>query len=165
MTLLTRLFFCAVAASGLLITTASVSPEWFTSVGLDVWTLPELHSQMARHRAKAAVMDAEAALVKERLDAKLETTIAVIEGRVSLLSAAARFGQLNRQHPPSMRHLHLFTSGNSENEKLCRQVIGWVSNQLPFRRTESEAERVVDRLEKQLQAHLEKHGRVILPEN
>jgi hypothetical protein len=81
-------------------------------------------------------------------------------GQLSLLTAAARFQAVNRQagHPVYPQGL---PSGPQDGEALCRNLIGWV--QLALRDRPEQAEAVCQRLELELQDHLNRFGRVDLP--
>jgi hypothetical protein len=87
----------------------------------------------------------------------------VVAGRITLLEAAARFGELNSQLPNGGRKILLYSTGASEGERLCWQVIRWIRhNQLNL--SEAEARTVERRLETELEDLLERDGTVQLPE-
>ena len=93
---------------------------------------------------------------KDRIAGKL------IDGRLTLFEAAARFGRLNAEPPAPPLALSLFYPSDSEEERLCRQVIGWASRKLE----KSEPGRATDfagACEEELRRHKERHGTVVLP--
>lgn len=73
---------------------------------------------------------------------KQEAVTAVIDGKLSLLEAAARFRD---------------GKANMDGETLCRAVIGWVHLALSDRPEKAEA--VSLRLESELQSYLDRTGR------
>jgi hypothetical protein len=81
---------------------------------------------------------------------KQQAVVAVIDGRMSLLEAAARFRAA--QQPPVP----------ADGETLCRSVIGWV--ELALRDCPERAELVTRRLEQELQGYLDRFGRLPSPE-
>jgi hypothetical protein len=93
---------------------------------------------------------------KERLAAEL------IDGRLTLFEAAALFHRLNAE-PPAPPPLALSYPGDSEEERLCRQVIGWAWHRLekcdPGRANDLEGA-----CEEELRRHKERHGTVVLPD-
>jgi len=93
---------------------------------------------------------------KERLAGEL------IDGRLTLFEAAARFRRLNAE-PPAPPPLALSYPGDSEEERLCRQVIGWASRRLE-KSDPGRANDFAGACEEELRRHKERHGRVVLPD-
>src|SRR5438270_10850780 len=85
----------------------------------------------------------------QRLQAKQHAVAALIEGRLALVEAAARFGAAGPAAHPE------------DGESLCRSLIGWAH--LALRDRPERAEALSEELENQLQAHLARHGAVRLP--
>jgi hypothetical protein len=89
----------------------------------------------------------------------------VAAGRLTLLEAAAGFRELNSRWPPFdwrlwRQFIHGRFSGVSDEEGLCRQVIGCAKSTL-WQQPEK-AEQVARRLEAELDQHL-RHGTLRLP--
>jgi hypothetical protein len=86
----------------------------------------------------------------------------VRDGNLTLFEAAAQFKRLNHQpQPTKLDPLYPF-AGQTENEKVCRQVITWLTSyvqDLP----PSQGEAVLERAEAELRDHLACNGTVILP--
>jgi glutathione S-transferase len=100
--------------------------------------------------------------VDRRVREKERIGCAVIDGRLTLFEAAALFRRLN-EAPPKPAPLSASFPGDSEEERLCRQVIRWAWRRL------SEcypggAEALVAPYEEELRRHKERHGRVVLPD-
>jgi hypothetical protein len=91
-----------------------------------------------------------------RLRAKQQVIAELINGRVPLLEATARFwaaqcpAKEQAGAPPS-----------DDGEQLCRTVIGWAYLALSERPERADA--FSEELEQELQAHLTRHGTVRLP--
>jgi hypothetical protein len=79
----------------------------------------------------------------QRVEAKQEIVAQLIDGRISLLEAATRFGTVGR----STRQIQ------PDTEALCRTVIGWAN--LALMEKPERAELVTAQLECELQSYLE----------
>lgn len=106
----------------------------------------------------------ESAVSVQRSIAKDQVIGRLMAGELSLVEAAAWFRYLNdnpAEHPMDYRY---HETGDSDEEKLCRQVIAWVRNRLQAESaSDSQIEVVVGRLERELDARLARDGRVELP--
>jgi hypothetical protein len=99
--------------------------------------------------------------VDRRADQKQALAIAVIEGRLPLPQAAARFRDLNAQPPTyNWAAFRLFYPGDSDDERHCREVIEFVRQDVRQRPGTDPA--AVGRLEAELQGLLEQ-GNFRLP--
>jgi hypothetical protein len=99
-----------------------------------------------------------------RMAERRELVHQVRDGQISLFAAAAEFKRLNSLGNPSKFDPLLTFPGASQNEKLCRQVIVWLQQEmdgLPPRQRQL----IIDRLEEDLCDHLGRNGTVILPED
>ncbi len=86
----------------------------------------------------------------------------VRDGKLSLFEAAAQFKLLNHQPQPTTLDPVYPFAGKTENEKVCRQVITWLTSyveNLP----PSQGQAVLERAEAELRDHLARNGTVILP--
>jgi hypothetical protein len=104
-----------------------------------------------------------------RIGAKKDIVDEVIAGRLSLVQAAALFGALNQLPPesvkPSLSDLdpsRLRFLAHSDEDRLCQQVVRWVSWELAGEPDRREA--TVARLEAEFKAALRKEGTVRLPD-
>jgi hypothetical protein len=106
---------------------------------------------------------AEVEVMVLRTFAKRHIAQEAAAGRRSLVEAAALFGQLNRLPPvgrlPDYPHL----SGDTEEERLCRQVIVFVTRSGPDWNSES-VRATAARLEVELRQELARDGIVRLPD-
>ena len=96
---------------------------------------------------------------KERIAARIEA------GQLTLFEAAVIFAQLDEKWPGSQLFLQM-VSGASEEEKHCRLVIRWMDLRAAYSQSDEEAERIRQRLEAELQEHLDRNGGVVeLPDD
>jgi hypothetical protein len=95
--------------------------------------------------------------LQRRSAAKELIVRSLIEGRITLFEAAALFRDLNREYP-ELRFLD--APGDSEEEKLCRQVIRWVEAVLGA--PERAGRDASARFEEELRWHKQQNGKVIL---
>jgi hypothetical protein len=119
--------------------------------------------QPASSEAKRQVLPETLAL---RIAAKSHIAEKVIDGRLSLAQAAALFGALNRLEPQSLKTrsdtyaLRDRFPAHTEEERLCRQVVQWVSAELANEHDRQEA--TLARLEDEFKEF--KQGMVQLPD-
>ena len=96
--------------------------------------------------------------VLQCLVAKQQIIRQVIEGRLELWDAASQFHAVHRVAAACIERATGMPTAHSDTENLCRTVIGWVYLSLSNR--PEEAERVSGRLDRELQCHLAKNGKV-----
>jgi hypothetical protein len=86
----------------------------------------------------------------------------VAAGHMSLFEAAAEFKRLNHEPSPSSYDAVGAMPGDSENERVCSQVISWLESttrQLP----PSQRELVIERARAELREHRARNDTVVLP--
>jgi hypothetical protein len=97
-----------------------------------------------------------------RMEGKNQVTRDLIAGRITLPEAAARFKVLNETPADCPFNYENKAEGNSEGERLCRQVINWAVTEVA-QTSEAQAQALSQRLEAELQVHLRRDGTVWLP--
>jgi hypothetical protein len=95
-----------------------------------------------------------------RILAKRHIAREAAAGTRSLVQAATLFRKLNRHPPAVVPADHPSLTGRTEDERLCWQVIGYVTNEEDW----PEAATAAARLEAELQEELRRHGAVRLPD-
>jgi hypothetical protein len=100
-------------------------------------------------------------LALQRLQAKQQIIAELIEGRLHLLEATVRFRAAAQTAGAAEGRELPGTKCPEDGEELCRSVIGWAH--LALRDRPERAEAFSDQLERELQAHLARHGGVQLP--
>jgi hypothetical protein len=98
--------------------------------------------------------------VLQGLAVKMQIVKQVIEGRMPLLEAAARFQAVTRQ--ASVENALNAPPAATDNEVMARSVIGWV--ELVLRDRPEQADVISARLESELQSHIQRFGKVLLPQ-
>jgi hypothetical protein len=156
MTSLLRLGLCAFAACGLLAGTAALDPPTAASFGVDVWSLPDLERQVQENEQRAAELDRFDAVVRGRLEEKLRLTAGVLDGRVTLRQAAARFTELNARQPAMTEQVRSVYPGRTEEESTCRQVLGFAESRVTRERPDQRE--AFDRLREEFEALLREQG-------
>jgi hypothetical protein len=105
----------------------------------------------------------EAQIAMRRVKEKTEVIRRLRRGELTLFEAAAWFRHINNEPPEYSNTTWQRLPGNCNNEKVCRQVLYWVTGQLVGRAPQSEINALLERLEGELQQHIVEHGSVILP--
>jgi hypothetical protein len=112
--------------------------------------------------AQSSDLQAQVDSNHRRLQAKYAIVMELLARRLTLLEAAARFGDLDADVPGLRVRLSQHYPGASYEVALCRQVIAHARSVLQVHAPE-QAERVVAHLEAELQAHLECEAGLRLP--
>jgi hypothetical protein len=116
---LSVLALLAIALAGL----SQYRPAWAERMGLDWWSLPDLHDEIRRYEEQDAQINRREQAVIARLVAKSAVIDDMRTGRLSLARAAAKFRRLNTLPPACALDPGECSAG--EGERLCRQVIFW----------------------------------------
>jgi hypothetical protein len=101
----------------------------------------------------------ECRMITRRIAAKAELTELLCRGELSLFQTAACFRALHGEQGGYASPHWVGIPGQTEEEKLCRQVIQWASGRLPQDRSGE----LQGRLERELAEHIAREGRVVLP--
>jgi hypothetical protein len=130
--------------------------------GPDSYAVPAPLSEWYQKVAEGQQLDDNLERSMRRREAKAAIVAEVIADRLTLLEAAAQFRDLNATWPRASHWLQQRYPGAPYELALCRQIIDRVCIELrqcaPERR-----DRVVARLEAELQAHLESEASHSLP--
>ena len=130
--------------------------------GLDSYAVPGPLSKLHQKIEKCQELDDDLERSMRRLEAKEAIVAEVIGDRLTLLEAAARFRDLNATWPRASHWLQQRYPGVPYELALCRQIIDQVCIELrqwaPERR-----DRIVTRLEAELQTHLESEAGLRIP--
>jgi hypothetical protein len=125
--------------------------------------LPETFLTLRQEAKRNEKLNAELELYHRAAPARERVAEAVAAGRLGLLEAARALRDLASMPPDVFREgVERAERGDSEGERFCRHAIRCVASTLEDR--PEEAARVTARLEAELQAHLARHGTVVLPE-
>jgi hypothetical protein len=119
----------------------------------DSYPVPEPLSEWHQKIDEGQQLDDDLERAMQRHEAKEAIVAEVIADRLTLLEAAAQFRDLNATWPRASHWLEQRYPGVSYELALCRQIIDQVCIELPQCDPER-SDRIVTRLEAELQAHL-----------
>src|SRR5262249_36855021 len=116
-------------------------------------------------RQTAAEVERTVCAIDRRIEAKDRLANELIDGRLTLFETAAHFRRFNDVSPKFAAPLSMFYSGDSEEERLCRQVISYARPLLKRPPAENRAaDEFEARCEEELRRHKERYGAVVLPD-
>jgi hypothetical protein len=147
---LSVLALLAMALAGL----SQYRPAWAGRMGLDWWSLPDLHDEIRRNEEQDAQINRREQAVIARLVAKSAVIDDLRSGRLTLARAAAEFRRLNALPPACALDPGECCAG--EGERLCRQVIFWA---MAADRDQAATSR--ERLEAELTRLLAEHNGIV----
>jgi len=110
---------------------------------------------------RAEYLDRLRAVIAWAIEQRTELLSDLLAGRLTLFETAAGFRVVQRVKEKYAQPVALRFPGNTEEEQLCRQVIAHTETRL---QDDPKQAAVVARLGKELQEHLDRYGRVQLPE-
>jgi hypothetical protein len=150
-----RLLAAAVVAVALLSGGLLCRPGLLTDAGLDVWNLPELYASIENANRENDALDRDHEELFRRVDEKQEVLQALLTGHLTLVEAAARFGEVNKQSSKTMQYIREAYPGLSDEERMYQQVLAWVrveSDNLP-----GQPRGTLLRLEAEMETYLKQH--------
>jgi hypothetical protein len=155
-------FLCVALAVSALAAVLTLFPGQAGSLGLDFWNVPAALDSLQQAVQLDEQLDDQIQAAGERSAAKNEVAEDVAAGRLTLLEGAARFRDLDASAAESYRQgWRRLAQGASDDERYCRQVLGYLAAVLRDRPDGGAAVR--GRLEAELQRRLER-GELRLPE-
>jgi hypothetical protein len=134
---------------------ALLRPEWARDLGLPPCPRTATVNAPPPESEVLAMITA----AQRRIEARSRIVTALLDGRITLFEAAAGFQRLNRE---SSIPLLMNFPGDSQEERVCWQVIQWAQLELG-KRTPDAAHDFSPRFEEELRRHKQRHGAVILP--
>jgi hypothetical protein len=146
---LLRLSSCAAFAGLMLAGAAAVPAEWGNQFGWDAFE--EAVEQLSKCREEGERLDAKARVTLERIRVKEQLARDVIEGRRSLLEAAACMREVVRECPAYWELARGTEPCETEDEDLCCHVISCVEAALYLEPERAAAEAA--RLRAELRRH------------
>jgi hypothetical protein len=140
---------------GLLAGVLSVRSDWLSATGVDFWNLPELYADLEQASRELVILEQRDKDVLSHMAAKRGVVRALRLGELSLFEAAARFGEINTQAPETMTFVRAMYPGDTDEERLCRQVLGWLEVDLWYG-DDSNERATLARLQADFEAFLKK---------
>lgn len=157
MTTMLRFYVTGLALAAGLTGIVTSQPTWLAAVGIEVATLQPAINQ------EVMVPDAVCHMYQQRITAKIAVMKRLRSGELNLFEAATWFRYLNQEPTKHIDHAWKHFPGESDEEKVCRQVIVWAKGHFSGLVPESELEQLLAKLEQQLSDRLCERGRVELP--
>ena len=149
-----RLLACAVAIAlaGTILEWAH--PGWVNELATDLWALPNIRSNLHEELELGGELETEISVQVARVQSKQRILKNVIDGRLTLIDAAARYCELDKalsgDQPDRLRRAW---PGRSVMERYCHQIVQtaeWELSEQPCT-----AAAVVARLKSELKAAAE----------
>jgi len=146
-----------------LLTNAESHPEWLRALGLDWWGLADARDVLMAERRRAARCEESLALVQHNTDMRRQTARELLDGRLDLFAAAARFHALNQRQTSLEKALVRLYPRMSPEERTCRHMLDWIKQENIRTPAWPACREVLQRLEAELEYHLCVDGGVKLP--
>jgi hypothetical protein len=140
-----RALFGSCVLAGVAVLT--IHPSWAQSIGADVWNVPALNKQVRASAVEEDRLTSEDDDILHRIAIKESIITALIDRRITLADATAQFMELNSARPEYMTALRNAFPGETDLEKVARNVIAFALPRVPL----SEREALSVRLEAELQ--------------
>jgi hypothetical protein len=158
---LQKTLLCLTLALSALAVGLALSPGLAAAVGLDLWKTPEGFDAAGADARGDDPIDEQIQAAQRRTAAKSEVAGEALEGRWTLLEAAARFRDLDAAAPEGYRRAwRSLVEGATDEERYCRQVLDYSAT---VARDRSDDPAALDRLRAQLEAALSR-GDLRLPD-
>lgn len=129
-------------------------PEWLTGLSEE-----NRRASFATLVTQPAV---ECEITKRRIVAKSQIIDQLFHNEISLIQAAQMFAYQNSYPIGCEDHSWKRLPGQDDGEKLCRQVLNWLTSELINRCSPSERDMRIFRYEQELTNHIARHGGVQL---
>jgi hypothetical protein len=140
---------------------ALLHPEWANDLGLDTFRAALQPYPGPCQQVLAAEQEQRLQASVRRIEKKTRIIEQMVAGRVTLFETAAHFRRWNDEYP--ILPPHPMDEGDSYEERLCSQVIGWARGWLSQHDPDG-ADELAARLRDEVRCHKAMHGRVVLPE-
>lgn len=99
-------------------------PGWLTAAGLDVWSAPALHRQVAANETESARLTGRINDVHDQILAKERLTAELLAGRITLAEAAEQFEPMIAAQPRIAADLRVkYPDATTDRERAARHVI------------------------------------------
>jgi hypothetical protein len=109
----------------------AIHPTWARALGVDVWNVPALTAQMRDSDEQGRRIEEESERIRRRLRVKETIVTDLIAGRVTLAEATDRFTELNESQPHYLLTIRNHFPGQTDEERMARNVIGFAEQQVP----------------------------------
>jgi hypothetical protein len=135
-------------------------PARLRDLARELEKLPEVYRQMESEGQRRSFLDHYGEYVLRRVRTKEAILDALAAGRLSLFEAAAAFRAVNQRLPTGHEFNRSLAQGRSEGERYCRQVLCCLRGR---RLPQQTRDKLIGRLEADLENELRRYGDVCLP--
>jgi hypothetical protein len=133
---------------------------WIGGRGWGGWNFSDLRRQLVEAYQRRAEMQYQIEIANRRTESRRRVLHEVLAGRETLLGAAASLRAIDTTPADFQLEHPKFFPGSSEDERLCREVIVRVTNEVKAKDPDHAASWRA-RLEAELQEHLRTHNGVV----
>jgi hypothetical protein len=138
-------------------------PELASDLGFKPWSL-SWSPNGPPQQGPTILPGPESEAVIRRIEKKQRIVRELLAGRRTFFETAEVFRRLNDEYPKLLPHPAIH--GDSDEERVCRQVIVWVRGTMQVDGySDRTIEAVADCFERELHEHLRQHGLVCLPDS
>jgi hypothetical protein len=142
---------------------ALLQPEWASDLSIKKWSLSASPHGPPSWEGPTYLPAPETPAVNRRIQEKQRVIGELLDGRRTFFETAAIFRRLNDEYPKLPPYPN--TPGDSDEERICWQVLIWVRGTLRLQGNPEEGiEAVSARFENQLRDYKKQHGTVCLPD-
>jgi hypothetical protein len=113
-----------------LLATAAANTTWATTVGIDLWNLPDLHEDVRTASDQNQVLDTEYMEASQRIRVKEEMISSLIAGRSSLAEVATQFTVINEGYENHMIVIRQLYPGATDQEKMLWNVLDYAYHRM-----------------------------------
>lgn len=162
MNLISRLFSSLFAITALLFILTSLPADWMLELGAPVDLSGSLRSLLeAQRKGEQLSRKAQSSLAQVAIKDRIGE--ALTSGKMTLIEAAVCFRSLH-EDPKTWHHPSRPCPSHGDDESWCREVIEWVDNSVRINHSADQADALRQRLEVELQEHLDYYGGVKSPD-
>lgn len=123
-----------------------IHPTWASALGVDVWNIPAMKAELRANAERVEQMQEQDENILYRIRLKEAIVADLLAHRITLADATDRFAALNESRPDYMELIRAQYPGQTDQEKLARNVIAFTELRAPV----SERPAVKNRLEADL---------------
>jgi hypothetical protein len=113
-----------------LLATAAANPAWATTIGVDLWNLPDLHEDVRTASDQNQELDTEYMEANQRIQVKEEMISSLIAGRSSLAEVATQFTVINEGYENHMIVIRQLYPGATDQEKMLWNVLDYAFHRM-----------------------------------
>ncbi len=138
-----------VVAGFVVMSMAFVPASWIQAAGLDVWSLPDLHAEIAENERRSVEMDDEARAIAQRIAVKDQLVKDLVAGKTNLAAVTTQFEVLNSSDPGIYINLRDYYQNDDVRVLSARTVIAFAETYLDCSEHTAKKPKVMKRLDRE----------------